>query len=72
METTAGMGRLELIRIAEAVAQEKGIGVEDVSVAMEQAMQTAARRKYGKEHQIVAEVDRKTGDIGLYRELEVS
>jgi N utilization substance protein A len=72
METTAGMGRLELIRIAEAVAQEKGIGVEDVIVAMEQAIQTAARRKYGQEHQIVAEVDRKTGDIGLYRELEVS
>jgi N utilization substance protein A len=72
METTAGLGRLELIRIAESVAQEKGIGVEDVIVAMEQAIQTAARRKYGQEHQIVAEVDRKTGDIGLYRELEVS
>jgi transcription termination/antitermination protein NusA len=72
METTAGLGRLELIRIAEAVAQEKGIGVEDVIVAMEQAIQTAARRKYGQEHQIVAEVDRKTGEIGLYRELEVS
>ena len=71
METSAGLGRLELIRIAESVAQEKGIGVEDVIVAMEQAIQTAARRKYGQEHQIVAEVDRKTGDIGLYRELEV-
>ena len=39
---------------------------------MEQAIQTAARRKYGQEHQIVAEVDRKTGDIGLYRDLEVA
>ncbi|MGH6943874.1 MAG: transcription termination factor NusA, partial [Geminicoccaceae bacterium] len=29
-------------------------------------------RKYGQEHQIVAEVDRKTGDIGLYRDLEVA
>src|SRR5919109_4214348 len=72
METAAGLGRLELIRIAESVAQEKGIGVEDVIVAMEQAIQTAARRKYGQEHQIVAEVDRKTGDIGLYRDLEVA
>ena len=72
METSAGFGRLELIRIAENVAQEKGIGVEDVIVAMEQAIQTAARRKYGQEHQIVAEVDRKTGDIGLYRDLEVA
>jgi hypothetical protein len=40
METAAGLGRLELIRIAENVAQEKGIGVEDVIVAMEQAIQT--------------------------------
>ncbi|MGH6895255.1 MAG: transcription termination factor NusA [Geminicoccaceae bacterium] len=72
MDTSQGLGRLELIRIAENVAQEKGIGVEDVIVAMEQAIQTAARRKYGQEHQIVAEVDRKTGDIGLYRDLEVA
>jgi len=72
IETASGLGRLELIRIAENVAQEKGIGVEDVIVAMEQAIQTAARRKYGQEHQIVAEVDRKTGDIGLYRDLEVA
>ena len=72
METAPGLGRLELIRIAESVAHEKGIGIDDVIVAMEQAIQTAARRKYGQEHQIVAELDRKTGDIGLYRELEVS
>jgi len=72
MDTSQGLGRLELIRIAENVAQEKGIGIDDVLVAMEQAIQTAARRKYGQEHQIVAEVDRKTGDIGLYRDLEVA
>jgi N utilization substance protein A len=72
VETAPGLGRFELIRIAESVAHEKGIGVDEVIVAMEQAIQTAARRKYGQEHQIVAEVDRKTGEIGLYRELEVS
>ena len=72
IETTGGIGRLELIRIAESVAQEKGIDVDDVLIAMEQAIQTAARRKYGLEHQIVAEVDRKTGEISLYRQLEVA
>jgi N utilization substance protein A len=72
IETAPGLGRFELIRIAESVAHEKGIGVDEVIVAMEQAIQTAARRKYGQEHQIVAEVDRRTGEIGLYRELEVS
>ncbi len=72
VETTAGFGRMELVRIAENVAQEKGIGIADVFVAMEQAIQTAARRKYGQEHQIVAEIDRDTGEIAIYRELEIS
>ena len=45
MDTSPALGRVELIRIAETVAQEKGIGVDDVIVAMEQAIQTAARRK---------------------------
>ena len=71
VDLSPGVGRYELIRIAETVAQEKGISMEEVLLAMEQAIQTAARRKYGQEHEIVAEVDRRTGNIGLYRELEV-
>jgi N utilization substance protein A len=66
------LGRAELLRIADAVAQEKGISAAEVLDAMEQAMQTAARRKYGQEHEIRAEIDRKTGDIRLWRELEVA
>ncbi len=71
MDTTAGLSRAELLRVADAVAQEKGISAEEVLQAMEQAIQTAARRKYGQEHEIVAEIDRKTGELRLYRELEV-
>ena len=65
------LGRAELLRVAETVAQEKGISPTEVIEALEQAIQTAARRKYGQEHEIVAEIDRKSGEIGLYRELEV-
>ncbi|MCB9942699.1 MAG: transcription termination/antitermination protein NusA [Geminicoccaceae bacterium] len=72
MDLSAGLGRAELIRVAETVAQEKGISTAEVIEALEQAIQTAARRKYGLEHEIVAEIDRKTGEIRLYRELEVS
>ncbi len=72
MDTTAGISRAELLRVADAVAQEKGISAEEVLQAMEQAIQTAARRKYGQEHEIVAEIDRKTGELRLYRELEVA
>ena len=72
MEMSAPLGRAELLRVAETVAQEKGITTGEVLEAMEQAVQTAARRKYGQEHDILAEIDRKTGEIHLYRELEVS
>jgi transcription termination/antitermination protein NusA len=72
MELSSTLGRAELLRVAEAVAQEKGITTGEVIQAMEQAVQTAARRKYGQEHEIVSEIDRKSGDIKLYRVLEVA
>jgi len=72
MELSSALGRAELLRVAEAVAQEKGITTGEVIQALEQAVQTAARRKYGQEHEIVAEIDRRTGDIRVYRELEVA
>ncbi len=71
VDASANIGRAELLRVADAVAQEKGISAEEVLHAMEQAIQTAARRKYGQEQEIVAEIDRKTGEVGLYRDLEI-
>jgi len=72
MELSTGVGRAELLRVAETVAQEKGIDPAEVIEALEQAVQTAARKKYGLEHEIIAELDRKTGEIRLYRQLEVA
>ncbi|HET6468152.1 MAG TPA: transcription termination factor NusA [Geminicoccaceae bacterium] len=72
MESANTLGRAELLRVAETVAQEKGISTGEVLEAMELAIQTAARRKYGMEHEIVAELDRRTGEMRLYRELEVA
>jgi N utilization substance protein A len=72
MDAAVALGRAELLRVAETVAQEKGISSAEVLEAMELAIQTAARRKYGMDHEIVAEIDRRTGDMRLYRELEVA
>ncbi|MEK6745511.1 MAG: transcription termination factor NusA [Pseudomonadota bacterium] len=60
-------GSSELLQIADAVAREKGLPKEAVIDAMEQAVQVAGRRKYGHEHNIRAEIDKKTGEIKLYR-----
>lgn len=70
-ETVVGANRLELLQIADAVAREKVIEPEIVIEAMEEAVQKAARSKYGFENEIRAEIDRKSGDIKLYRLLEV-
>ncbi len=70
-QTVVGANRLELLQIADAVAREKSIDAEIVVVAMEEAIQKAARSKYGMENEIRAEIDRKTGNIGLSRLLDV-
>jgi len=70
-QPVVGANRLELLQIADAVAREKAIDAEIVVEAMEEAIQKAARSKYGMENEIRAEIDRKTGNIGLHRLLEV-
>ena len=60
-------GSTEILQIADAVAREKGLPKEAVIDAMEQAIQVAGRKKYGHEHNIRAEIDKKTGAINLYR-----
>ena len=65
------MPRPEIILVADTVAREKNIDKEDVFVAMEIAIQKAARSKYGFEHDIRAIIDRKTGAINLSRYREV-
>ncbi len=62
-----GLVRPELLHVADAVARDKNIDREIVIRAMEQAIQTASRRKYGQELDIRAEIDRSTGEIRLAR-----
>jgi len=66
-DVNQGLVRPELLQVADAVARDKTIDREIVVQAMEQAIQTASRRKYGQELEIRAEIDRKTGEIRLNR-----
>jgi transcription termination/antitermination protein NusA len=70
MESTA-LFRTELLQVADAVAREKSIERDEVLEAMEQAISKAGRAKYGHEHDIRAEIDRRTGEVRLRRFLEV-
>ncbi|MBM3506556.1 MAG: transcription termination/antitermination protein NusA [Alphaproteobacteria bacterium] len=62
---------MELLQLADAVAREKSIERETVIAAMEEAIQKAARSKYGHENDIRAEIDPKNGEIRIFRCLEV-
>ncbi|HRJ66501.1 MAG TPA: NusA N-terminal domain-containing protein, partial [Alphaproteobacteria bacterium] len=61
----------ELLQVADAVAREKNIDKDVVIQAMEEAIQKAGRSKYGYDHDIRAVIDRKSGDISLFRYREV-
>jgi N utilization substance protein A len=63
--------RLELLQIADAVAREKTIDRRIVIGAMEDAIQKAAKSRYGADTDVRAEIDGKTGEIRLQRLLEV-
>ena len=63
--------RPELLQIAESVAREKSIDQNIVIKAMEQAIQSAAKRKYGQELNIRAGINKKSGEIEIARVLEV-
>ncbi len=63
---------MELLHVADAVSREKGIERDEVLVAMEQAIQKAGRAKYGHEHDIRAEIDRRTGEVHLQRFVQVA
>ena len=73
MSDTEGLSvvRPELLQIAEAVARDKAIDQELVISAMELAIQSAAKKKYGQELEVKAEIDKKSGEIKISRVLVV-
>ncbi len=69
--TGISANRLELLQIADAVAREKTIDKKIVIEAMEDAIQKAAKSRYGAENDIRCEIDLKTGEARLTRVLAV-
>lgn len=63
--------KAELLAIADSVAREKLIDRGIVIEAMEDAIQRAARARYGAENDIRAKLDPQSGDLRLWRVLEV-
>src|ERR1700754_4422024 len=71
MATGVAANRLELLQIADAVAREKSIDKTVVIHAMEEAMQRAAKSRYGSGNENRGEDDPKTGETHISRYLHV-
>ncbi len=69
--TGISANRQELLQIADAVAREKNIEKEIVIAAIEEAIQKAARSRYGAEHDIRASLDPKSGEMTITRVVTV-
>ena len=63
--------KLELLRIAEAVALEKSIDKELIIDSMENGIAKAAKSKFGSENEIKVQINRDNGDIGIFRKLVI-
>ena len=64
--------KLELLRIAEAVALEKSIDKELIITSMETGIAKAAKSKFGQDNEIKVLINRENGDIELFRKLVIS
>ena len=61
--------KLELLRIAEAVALEKSIDKELIISSMETGIAKAAKSKFGQDNEIKVLINRDSGDIEIFRKL---
>ena len=66
-----GLDKQELLRIVEAVANEKSIDKELVIGSMESAIQKAALTKFGNDNNIEVIIDRESGDIKIQKVLDI-
>ena len=63
--------KIEILRIAESVAQEKMIDKTIVISALEEAIAKAAKSNYGEENEVIVEINQDNGDISISRKMLV-
>jgi N utilization substance protein A len=55
----------ELIAVIDEIGRQKGIDKARVIGAIESALQTAAKKRFGQAENIQVEIDPKTGEISV-------
>ncbi len=57
----------EILYVADAVSNEKGVDKEIIFQAIESALATATRKKNGRDIEVRVDIDRETGDYDTFR-----
>ena len=63
--------RTELIEALDAIEKEKQISKDIILEAVENSLLAACKNQYGKSENVRVNIDRETGAVGVYAELEV-
>lgn len=61
----------EILYVVDAVSNEKNLDPEDIFEAVEIAIATATRKRYGSEQDFRVDIDRETGDYDTFRRWEI-
>jgi len=61
----------EILQVAEAVSNEKGVSPEIIFEAIELALATATKKRYDEDSEIRVVIDRATGDYTTFRSWKV-
>ena len=62
---------MEILQAVESIAREKGLNRDELVEIMKEAVEKAARAKYGAENLIRVDIDEETSVITLYRVQEI-
>ncbi len=57
----------EIMLVVDAVSNEKGVDKEVIFEALEAALSSATRKKYGEEWDVRVTIDRKSGEYETFR-----
>ncbi len=61
----------EILYVVDAVSNEKNLEAEDIFEAVEIAIATATRKRYGAEQDFRVDIDRETGDYETFRRWQI-
>ncbi len=65
------MNNKEILQVAEAVSNEKGVSPEIIFEAIEIALATATKKRYDEDSEIRVVIDRESGDYTTFRRWKV-